>query len=854
MTPRRPIVHLVCNAHLDPIWMWPWEEGAREAISTFRTAADFCDEYPRFIFNHNESVLYEWVEEYDPALFARLQGLVKAGRWHIAGGWYLQPDCNLPGGETFVRLISVARRYFADKFGARPTVAYNFDPFGHHGSLPQILRQTGYEMYLHCRPGANLLELPAPLYRWQGLDGSQTLALRPATGWYGTFEHTGLESVRRGVEFARHTGEDQLVLWGLGDHGGGPSRKLLEAIHAVMDETADVEIRHSTPEAYLARIKDRPAGRCAPVHRGDLQRSFPGCYISMAPIKRAMRRGEALLASAERWSTVAWHERGRAYPQGRLDQAWKGVAFNTFHDILAGSSSEAASLQDVMEIFGRSADVCRSLRMAAQMALLPEVPPRPDTIPVYVFNPHAHAMTAPVGLEFLMEYMPRPEAKSFALYDDTGRQMGCQNQGGPFERTGSLGGWHRYLGFVAQVPPLSARRYEVRRHEQPAAGRSPLTVRRTRAGIVVENRWLRAKFSRETGGLASLVDKRSGRDLLRGSVRPAAMKDTLDAWGGEANANFSTPLGEFAPLSPREVARWAGEDKTEVPALHVLFSGPVSVTIQSLVGWRRSRVCQQFTVYADLPQMEVNLRVHWQERRQCLKWVLPFRLKDSRAVCEVPFAAIERSTDGAENVGGRWVRLEEKAGDRLAVGVANDGQYAFHARGDGELGLSLVRGAAHCRFDDLPARADEHHTYMDQGQHDFRFRVLWGKAPALAKALIPAAMELNLPLEPFFIYHQPMPQPGAPRHAAPLLEVTPETVVLSALQRADDGDDLIVRLYEALGRRTRATLRLAGARSPFELDFGPFEIKTLRFTRTARGFALTACNLLEEPEPNMSPS
>ncbi|UCH34392.1 MAG: alpha-mannosidase [Armatimonadota bacterium] len=840
MSERTPVIHLVCNAHIDPIWMWHWEEGAREAISTFRTAADFLDEYPEFVFNHNESVLYEWVEEYDPALFARIRQLVEVGRWNISGGWYLQPDCNMPGGETFVRLIAAGRRYFADRFGVRPKVAYNFDSFGHNGSLPQLLRQSGYEMYLHCRPPGVLIDLPAPQYRWRGLDGSEILALRPAAGWYGTPEGHAIHSIRRAVELARETGEDVLVLWGLGDHGGGATRKDLDTIRVLMAQHTEVEIRHSTPEAYLARLKPASA---YPLRKGDLQRSFAGCYTSMAPVKRAMRRGEALLTSAERWSAIAWRERGREYPHAELETAWKGVLFNTFHDILAGSSAEAA-YQDVMEIFGRSADICRRLRLSAQLALLPSVAPQPGTIPVYVFNPHGSAMTAPVSLDFLMAYMPPREREPFALYDDAGRKVPSQDTGGTYERT--AGTWHRNATFVADVPALSVRRYEIRRSEEPAASASPMTVRETKAAITVENRWMRARFLRSTGGLASLVDKRSGRNLLRGSVRPVATKDTLDAWGGEENATFNEPLGDFAPLTAKEVARWAGEERGDVPALHVLSRGPVSVTVQSLVGWRRSRVCQQFTFYADLPYVDVNLRVHWQERRECLKWVLPLRLRECRAVCEVPFAAIERPSDGTESVGGRWVRLAEKGADRLAVGIANDGQYGFHARSNGELGLSLLRGAVHCRFGDGAARANEHHTYIDQGQHDFRFRLLWGKAAATAKALIPAAMELNLPLEPSFMYHQPTPGTDPCESVAPRLEVTPPTVVVAALKKAEQADELILRLSETLGRRTRAAIKMSGAKRPTSLEFRPFQVKTLRVAWADGHPRITACNLLEE--------
>ena len=138
-------VHLVCNAHIDPVWLWEWEEGAATAISTFRVAADLCEKFDDFVFNHNEAILYQWVEEYEPALFKRIQDLVARGKWHIMGGWYLQPDCNLPSGESFVRQIILGRNYFEDKFNVRPSTAINFDPFGHSRGLVQIMAKAGYD-------------------------------------------------------------------------------------------------------------------------------------------------------------------------------------------------------------------------------------------------------------------------------------------------------------------------------------------------------------------------------------------------------------------------------------------------------------------------------------------------------------------------------------------------------------------------------------------------------------------------------------------------------------------------------------------------------------------------------------
>ena len=161
MSDQRTALYLICNAHLDPVWLWEWEEGAAAALATFRSAADLCEEFGNFVFNHNEALLYQWIEEYDPELFKRIVALVKAGRWHIMGGWFLQPDCNLPSGESLARQIERGRRYFAEKFGARPTVAINFDPFGHSRGLVQLLARSGYTGYLICRPAPEFCPLPS---------------------------------------------------------------------------------------------------------------------------------------------------------------------------------------------------------------------------------------------------------------------------------------------------------------------------------------------------------------------------------------------------------------------------------------------------------------------------------------------------------------------------------------------------------------------------------------------------------------------------------------------------------------------------------------------------------------------
>ena len=842
----RPVVHLVCQAHIDPVWMWPWQEGAREAVSTFHTAANLIDEFPGFVFNHNESLLYEWVEENDPRLFARIKRLVKAGRWNITGGWYLQPDCNMPAGETIVRLVLEGRRYFKRKFNAEPTVAYNFDSFGHPASFPQILKQAGFGLYIHCRPPAHLLNLPAPLYRWQGHDGTQIMAIRPDTGWYCTGPEgvigtqTPHQQALNGIAAARATGKDQLVMWGLGDHGGGPTREDLLALGALIQATSDVDVKHSTHEAFLARIEKQVKPREVPVHADELQRAFAGCYTSVSAVKRGMRRSEALLDSAERWAAIAWWRCGLPYPAAELNKAWKAVLFNTFHDTLAGSYIETAHA-GVMDGFGYAGHIAANVSFKAQNALLPTTPPQPGSVPFYVFNPHPFPVKMPVSRHIMFDYRPLPQIPEFGLFDESGAAVPCQIGGGTYQQ--SSGSWQPHVHFMAEVPALSVRRYEVRVGASPAQSHQPLSVTETTDGIVVENTWLRATFARASASLVSLIERATGREMLRGPLRMTAMRDTGDAWGGESNVDYNTPLGAFEALTPEEVgARWAGEDAAVGEALRILPSADhpalqgraselrnsVSCTVEGLSGWRHSLASVQVTLYADAPHVDVRTRLHLNDRRKMIKLQIPFDLPDPDVTCEVPYGIARRAADGSEHAGNRWVRIA--SGD-AAVGVANDGQYGFAVTSDGVFGASIARGAVHTRWGDQTIEPNERHTFIDQGQVDTAFRIIVGAPEEVAARVIPATLELNQPLDAFAVFYPPMPRQSGADAARPFVRIEPPTVQLGALKKAEDEDALVLRLVESAGRATKTTLHVDGMKRAKTITLRAHEIRTLRVTR-----------------------
>jgi alpha-mannosidase len=221
MDMKKPLI-LICNSHIDPVWLWEWEEGLAETISTFRTAVKFCEMHNDFVFCHNESLLYEWVEKHDPLLFERIRQQVIEGRWHIMGGWYVQPDCNMLLGESVVRQIYTGKKYFSEKFGKEPHTAINFDSFGHSRGLVQILAAAGYDSYLFCRPDNKFLDLPDGNFQWLGFDGSTILAHRAAGHYNSQFGLAGEKVKKWLINPVNNSKESGILLWGIGNHCGGP--------------------------------------------------------------------------------------------------------------------------------------------------------------------------------------------------------------------------------------------------------------------------------------------------------------------------------------------------------------------------------------------------------------------------------------------------------------------------------------------------------------------------------------------------------------------------------------------------------------------------------------------------------
>lgn len=793
---NQPILHLICNAHLDPVWQWRWEEGCAEALSTFATAVEILKEHPELVFNHNEAVLYRWVRQHAPELFREIQELAVAGRWHISGGWYLQPDVNLPDTESLLRCMAEGRRFFREHFGAEPRVAYNFDSFGHSAGLPQLLRLAGYEFYIHMRPQDPDLPLPSDLYRWRGLEGSEVGALRIVVGLYHTERHNLRQRLEEATERALHLHRDVPVFWGIGDHGGGATREDLRLIAAYAQEERRVRLRHSTPEALYDAL--RPLLPAAPCVEGELQRVFTGCYTSLARLKREAQTSLGGLVQAEGLRTATWWNLGQPFPAHALEGAWRHHLFNDFHDILPGSCVHPAE-QDALKLYGEIENTVRHVRLASATALN-RGRPQPLYIPLTVLAACPSCPAGPVEVEAMLDLRPKWSGQwHLRLSRLDGTEVACQEE--QPEALLPFNGWRRKISFFDSLPQLGAAHYELRIAEGPPAP-SP------RPPALIHDLDPRAGLVRNLGA-------GPGGNALRGLLlNPLVVEDDGDAWGTHR-------------WSYRQVA---GHFECDPASVRQIESGPVRTITEAVLGFGSSRIVFRTVAYADWPVLEFRLRIHWNEERRRLKLAVPTRLDGASLRCEVPGGAVARPADGQEHVHRRWLIVTGTLdGQPASVAVIHSGQNGYDFA-DGEVRLSVLRSAAYCHEQGFPLEPGRPWRFMDQGIHEVRLLVIAGKPEDVRRRVSGLADWLSAP--PVAYAHLPIgiALDSSSRRGPSFLHLKPHHLRLLACKPASDGQGLIVRVQEAAGEITRADLAVEGGpTTTFTLQ--PWEIRTLRLDR-----------------------
>ncbi|MBE7024767.1 MAG: alpha-mannosidase [Ruminococcaceae bacterium] len=807
-------LHLLCNAHLDPAWLWRWNAGAAEAISTFRVAADFCEKYDGFVFNHNEALLYEWIEEYEPKLFERIKKLIQKKKWVIVGGWYLQSDCIMPSGESLLSQIRIGQTYFKEKFGVETKTAFNVDSFGHSRGLVQILKKTGYEGYIIGRPAwLN----PGIDFLWEGYDGSKILT-HGAYRAYASPRGKALEKVQGALSVDTDTG---LCLWGIGNHGGGPSKIDLENIDAFIKES-DVQIIHSSGDAYIEETDKANLAVC----NKPLIPFAVGCYTTMVRIKQANRRVENKIAETEKIISYVQMNQDFDFDVQELQKAKKALAFCQFHDILPGTAIKSAE-EDALHTLSYAEEITDKLYNKAFMRLCDgEVKAEDGTIPIMVFNPHPFAIEGEFEVDFILQSQNRKddEITVGTVYDANGNRLPTQNE--KPESSFNMD-WTKKVCFRGKLEPSKVTRFncklETIKADENEINRFSSTVIHCEQGagdcIEIKNEKMTARISKKTG-LIDLFEV-SGKTYIKESGVLEVYRDDEDPWAMNVDG-FTDLEGRFALMTDAEVNAFLGYPDETMPNVRIVEDGAVRTIVQAFFVFGKSVAMVQYTLPKNGKTIDINIKIFSTAPNKMIKYRLDTSVKGV-PWGETAFGAEILDKEERESVFHKWCGIKGEGGN---VYVLNEGTYGGSFT-ENCMKLSLLRTpvySAHpigtldadgeVRWKREYAPRDRFIDRIDTGKREFSFRLTAEENPSCAAQVFnekPRALS-------FF------PSGDGEKQESGIF-IDNQDILLSSVRKKGDKFELTV--YNSRDTDTEAVISFVKQNQKIKLAFVKHELKIL---------------------------
>ena len=801
-------LRMIGNAHVDAPWLWPLSEADAVVHSTFRSALDRMKEDPELTMTTSSSQFYEWIEASDPAMLNEIRQHVKSGRWNLVGGWWVEPDVNVPSGESLIRQGLYGQRTLERLFGRRADVGYNPDSFGHNGNVPQILKLQGMPYYVFMRP--NALEKPdirQNLFEWQGIDGTRALTYRIPL-FYDDPGDVRSHMHRTVAALAGQPERTDMEFFGIGDHGGGPTKENMRSIREIQKEAGAPHIFYSTPDRYFAEVAPHlPAD--IQVYSGDLQHHSVGTYTAGSARKKLNRKAEAALETAEKFSAVGSFAWGAAYPKSDFTKAWERVLLLQFHDSMAGTTLPEHE-ETIRDGFGRATDIANDALLASLQRLAWQIPTTdPDSKYIVVFNPHAWA--AKLNVEYDLGWEP-----------DTPAQV--ENEAGlpvPFQWIDptSVVNHRQRLVAAVEVPGLGYRQVRIRK----AAAVAPPQPDAPRAkDHALENEHLRLTFGPGNG--VDLFDKDTGHQVFTGTqsgLRAVVLDDNNDTWAHQVHA-YDKELGEFVRTGVK-----------------VLEDGPLRARVRETRRYESSTLTLDWMLYARSNAVELRVVLDWHEHLKLLKFSFPVAVRGPQATYEVAYGAMQRDNKGLEDPGQRWVDVTgTQAGAPFGLAVLNDAKYGYSIKGS-DLRVSVARSAVYANHEPRELKPGVDYAWMDQGLQTFQMKLIPHAGSWQQAGLARAAEELVTETP---IIYQGI-HPGTRKGADSFLTTDAANVIVEAVKQSEDGEDVIVRSYETAGLPGKATFNFRFAGTTWTGSYRPFEIKTLRIDH--RTHAVSEVNALE---------
>jgi alpha-mannosidase len=799
-------VTLAGNSHIDAAWLWPRSETIDVVKRTFTTALQLMNEYPDYTFTQSAAQYSEWMADKYPELNAQIAQRVKEGRWEIVGGMWVEPDLNLPGGESLVRQLLVGQREFKQLYGVTARIGWNPDSFGYNWQLPQIYKRSGMDYFVTQKMHWNDTNtLPFRLFWWESPDGSKVLTYFPTD-----YVHDNINPTRISADFAesaqRNPGLTQhLDLYGIGDHGGGPTRDMLDQgdhwiAESKQPNTAIPQMHYGTAQSYFDSVQNRlnpnsptwnyesiAKGYTPPTAGADGMFGIPtwkdelyfeyhrGVYTTQAAHKRNLRQSETATLDAEKLASLAWLD-GSAYPADVLTENWKKITFNQFHDLAAGSGIGVIyrdAQKDFTEVFNEDKISAASSLNTIDSRIDTVIPTKvagANTVPVIVFNSLAWPRTETLELKVQL-----PGAANDAAVFDLGKG------GYPQQMVSADSATNQFTLLVSvKVPALG---YTVLRASGVSlidGGLPNLQLKQTPSAFILDNGVLQLTIDKQNGCMTQLETSQIIQSMSSYLQRNACgnqlqtyvdQPKQYDAW----NIDPGTLDGTMTPIM-------------SLDSIKVVADGPLRKMVRITRTWQSSKFVQDISLDDGADFVRVDSDIDWHETHVLLKAAFPLAASSGKATYEIPYGAIQRPTTRNnswekaqfEVPALRWADLGD---DKQGVSILNDSKYGYDAVGN-TLRLTLLRSPT---WPDPDAdRGPQHFTY-----EIYPHTGTWQQAETVHRGY-----ELNTPLTA----QQVFPHTGSLPPTQSFASVDEPNIILSAVKKAEDSDALIFRVYDATGK------------------------------------------------------
>lgn len=688
-------VHIILNSHLDPVWLWTWPQGLDEVLATARTACDLIEAYPEIVITRGEAWFYAMIREIDPTLFQRVKNHVATGHLQVVGGWWIQPDCNLPTAEAFRKQAELSAAFFREHFNTAVTVGYNVDSFGHAATLPDFYAAAGIDSYVMMRPQKHEKELPANLFVWESPSGRSVTTFRISCSYCTTGD---LANIARNIDESIADASDEvghtMCFVGVGNHGGGPARQEIEWLREHLNYRPGVELVFSHPRAFFDAVRE--SGVKLPVVKDELQHHAVGCYSVVHRIKQEVRRAEELAMQAENVIQTM----PNLIPtdsRARLDDAWKKIIFNQFHDILAGSSIKPAYEHAYDELGAAKADA-RAIVVAATRKMNAALPPCPDQQLIF-HNTSSRPFAGYVDFEPWIGYLwATKEPVPCRLTDQDGTPV-------PSQRLHAEAAFNLLrLTARLEIPAGQSRILRIR-HDREAE----VTPLISASADAISSAALMLRPA--PGGIDSLM--LDGRELLRDPLRTAVITDHTDTWSHGIDRYGLEPVGEFTGAGT-----WS-----------VRENGPLVAALVKPMSYEASSLLWETRVNAGENIIRLSLRLNWNDRRKLVKLLIAPNFHPLARVDGCPGGHLSRRLDGEEYPFHDFLALE---GADHAMAVVSRDVFAADVQPDGTIRLTLLRSPYYAHHDPFVVPADSTYPVCDQGEHEYRISLLPQKKIDLA--------------------------------------------------------------------------------------------------------------------------